>query len=684
MKWLFSVVALFVGLFGGYWLAARAELMERATAAACVRPAGAKDSAAQSVAESPGVSILSPPELTVEWLASLQGQTAFEQIGALHARLQGAALADFPAIMAALQGSTSEVHALLRTMLTSQWVERDPVGMLAYVESLPYSERWLVQKGLFGAWASSDANAAYQAAQSVADVRYRNLAIQAVMAAVAAEDASRALYLAEMLEDPRSRNLSVQAVVQAVATEDPARAIAIAQAQMQRGALRYAPNLFSKLFSQWASRDAVAARQAALAMPESPVKVKALSGALQQWIATDPMEALHWLNVLPADSSVYHSRKEVFRQVLNQDLEVAKAFIQAERDPVARREILGQLYVNNFAWNRSYAEIESIFEWLGTVATGSMHDRKVSDLFGAMAESDAERAVEFMLQMPPGNARMNALATIARIMAGRDPSAALTFAQSLEYPDERRRALNSIGNLLPRFGVAVASELISNSEDSLVQQQLAVRMVEEWVKYDRAAALAFVESLSDAEARHSAVDVVLNHWLQLEPAEAMDYIQSALPQERLNSSLSAAFAQWARLDPRQAVVWLEHLPAGLQAQRANIYHRVAQAYVQHDPLAASEWIATLATGPERDTSVKTLVNHIAKTDPEAGFIWAATVSDPNDRRNSLSQVVRDWAQADPLAAQQAVDDAVLSAIEKKLLLRTVKQWQSKQSAGAAR
>jgi hypothetical protein len=129
---------------------------------------------------------------------------------------------------------------------------------------------------------------------------------------------------------------------------------------------------------------------------------------------------------------------------------------------------------------------------------------------------------------------------------------------------------------------------------------------------------------------------------------------------------------------------LEHLPAGLQAQQANIYHRVAQAYVQHDPLAASEWIATLATGPERDASVKTLVNHIAKTDPEAGFIWAATVSDPNDRRNSLSQVVRDWAQANPLAAQQAVDDAVLSAIEKKLLLRTVKQWQSKQSAGAAR
>ena len=466
-------------------------------------------------------------------------------------------------------------------------------------------------------------------------------------------------------------------MVQAVAMEDPQHALTIAQAQMDRGVMRYAPYLFATIFSQWASRDAAAARQAALALPDSPIKVKALSGALEQWVATDPMAALGWLDALPVDSSVYHSRKAVFRQVLNQDFDSAKAFIDAESDPVARREILSQLYVNNFAWNRSDAEIESILEWVGTVATGSLHDQKVSEVLGAMAESDAGRAVDFMLQMPPGNARMNALGTIARIMAGRDPVAALAFAQGLAYEDERRRVLKSIANRLPRHGAATGSALIAGSEDPLVQQQLAGRMVGEWVKYDRAAALAFVENLSDAQARHTAVGSILNHWIQSEPAEAMDYMVTALPQDRLSSNLSAAFSQWARQDPAQAVAWLDQLPADVESQQANIYNRVAQAYVQHDPMAASEWMATLEEGPERDATVKTLVSHISKTDPEAGFIWAATVSDGNDRRNSLNQVVRGWVRTDPAAATAAVTDATIDASEKERLFQIIEQSQTK-------
>jgi hypothetical protein len=683
MKSVLCVVSLLIGLLGGYWFFGAGESVGRptlASAASAPRLAAEQcdEDSVDPVAGSGGVSLVHQHGITAEWLASLQGQTQFEQIGALHARLQTASAADFPAILAALKDSTLAMNGLVRSMLTTKWAEQDPLGMLAYVESRPDRERWRLQKGLFGTWAQSDVSAAYAAAQGVADVRFRNLAIQAVMRSVAAEDASHALELAELLEDPRSRNVSLQAVVQAVAAENPQRAIEIAQAQMDRGVMRYAPHLFATIFSQWASRDATAARQAAVALPDSPIKVKALSGALQQWVATDPMAALGWLDALAVDSSVYHSRKAVFRQVLNQDFAIAKAFIDAEADPVARREILSQLYVNNFAWNRSDAEIESMLEWVGAVATGSLHDQKVSEVLGAMAESDSGRAVDFMLQMPPGNARMNALGTIARIMAGRDPVAALAFAQSLEYEDERRRALTNIGNLLPRHGVATGSALIAGSEDPLVQQQLAGRMVSEWVKYDRAAALAFVEDLSDAQARHTAVGSILNHWIQSEPAEAMDYMVTALPQDRLGPNLSAAFSQWASQDPAQAVAWLDRLPAGIGAQQANIYNRVAQAYVQHDPMAASEWIAGLDAGPARDATVKTLVSHISKTDAEAGFIWAATVSDANDRRNSLNQVVREWGRTDPAAATAAVSEATVDASEKERLFEVVEQSQAQE------
>jgi hypothetical protein len=682
MKWLPPVVALLVGLIGGCLLSGSREPEGRVVVPSVdseqvLAVEQADGGSTHPLEDAEGRSIVNNVGITAAWLASLQEQTPFDQIGALYARLQSASPADLSAIFESLGDSSQTMNRLARSMLATKWAESDPVGMLAYVESRPHRERWRLQKGLFGAWAKSDASAAYAAAQSVVDVRFRSLAIQAVVRAVAVEDATGALHMAELLEDPRSRNMSIQAVVQAVSAENPQRAIEIAEAQMAAGALRYAPHLFSDIFSQWASRDATAARQAALAMPDSPMKVKALSGALQQWVATDPMAALGWLEALPVDSSVYNSRKAVFRQVLNQDFDIAKAFIEAESDPVSRREILSHLYVNNLAWNRSYEEIESMLDWMGSVATGSLYDQNVSDVLGAMAESDSGRAVDFMLQMPPGNARMNALGTIARIMAGQDPVAALAFAQSLEYEDEQRRALSNIGNQLPRHGVANASELIASSEDPLVQQLLAGRMVGEWGKYDREAALAFVESLSDDQARYTAVGSILNHWIQSEPVEAMDYMQAALPQDRLSSNLSAAFSQWARQDPAQAVVWLDQLPAGARAQQANIYNRVAQAYVEHDPMAASEWIGALDAGPERDATVKVLVNHISKIDPEAGFIWAATVSDGNDRRNSLNQVVRGWAQADPASATDAVIDATIDASEKERLFKMIEQSQTK-------
>lgn len=597
MKWLPPAVALLVGLIGGYFLfapdeppaAAHAEtaLSERANSppAAAVDHAPARSSSKNSKVAKSGISSA--------WLKSLEQQTQFDQIGSLHAQLKSVSSADFPAIIDSLGDSTQAMNWMVRSMLATKWAESDPTGMLAYVESRPERERWGMQNMLFGAWAKTDLNAALAAARGLADGRYRSSAIQAVIRTVAGEDSTRALLIAESLEDRRSRSSSIQAIIQTVAAADPQGAIAIAEQQMDSGALRSSSYLFSNIFSQWARRDAGAARQAALAMPDSPMKVKALWGALQQWVSTDPIAALNWLDSLPVDSSVYNSRKEVFRHVLNQDFDVAKEFIEAESDSVARREILSNLYVGNFAWNKSYEEIESIFDWVGTVATGSMYDQKVSDVVRSMAESDPDRAMDFMLQMRPGNARMSALGSISSILAERDPVAALAFVQTLAYEDEKKRALSGMGHQMSKHGVLVASELITSSEDPLVQRQLASRVVGEWMKYDRAAALTFVESLSDDQARNRAVGSILNHWIQSEPAEAIDYMVTELPENQLGSNLSSAFSQWARQDPEAAVAWLDQLPEGAEAKQADIYNRVAQAYVQHDPMAASEWIATL-------------------------------------------------------------------------------------------
>jgi len=84
---------------------------------------------------------------------------------------------------------------------------------------------------------------------------------------------------------------------------------------------------------------------------------------------------------------------------------------------------------------------------------------------------------------------MNALGSIGGQLAQMDPKAALAFAENLECEDEKQRTLMSMGWQMARYGVERASQLIAESEDPMVQRQLARQLVSEWLSYNRDAAL---------------------------------------------------------------------------------------------------------------------------------------------------------------------------------------------------
>ncbi|MFQ3225049.1 MAG: hypothetical protein ACI8Z5_001304 [Lentimonas sp.] len=682
MKWLPLVIALAVGLAVGFFLSPQQEVPTD-SASADESPLAEDGSPVLLAKVEAGAPVALDQEIVPNsgiseaWLKSLKSKSQFDQIGALHARVKGLGVKDFPVLLDSMDDSNQVTNWVMGSLLATKWAESDPQGMLAHLESMPQQKRWGMQHLLFGAWAKSDVGAAYAAAQALGDSRMRNSAMQAVVTTVAAESPTRAMELVQGVDDRRQRSQSIQAIIRTVAAKDPQAALLLANEQADSGQLRHAQHVYSQIFSQWAMKDGSAARQAALAMKDSPMKVQALSGAMQEWVSSEPLEALEWLDSLPVDGSVYNSRKEVFRRLLNQDLDTAKMFIESEADPVQRRDILDNLHFQSFAGNKSYEEIESMFDWVGTVTTGSTYDQKVSDVVRSMAEADPDRAVNFMQQMRPGSARMNALSSIASIMAERDPVAALAFGQSLEYEDERQRAFRSMGWQLARNGGEQARALVGSSDNPMLQRQLASQMVGEWTKYDRQGALTWVESLSDDQARNNSVGQILNHWIQSDPVQTIDYMVNDLPENRLNSNLSSAFSQWARQDPEAAVAGLAQLPDSEKVKQADIYNRVAQAYVQHDPMAASEWISTLADGPARDASVKTLVSNISKTDPEAGFIWSETLTDADARKDSLRQTVQKWVKDDPDAAYDAVSDSKMAAADKEPLLKLIEQAQEK-------
>ncbi|MEM8868449.1 MAG: hypothetical protein AAGC73_09295 [Verrucomicrobiota bacterium] len=645
MKWLLLVIAIVLGAFAGYFLGS-----EGGTSSGRPSPsADAKskpsmvgkitETAQAESSEGAALSQVEPASIELEnYLRSVGEESSFEMIGSLHTLLKNASSTDFIRLMDDMKGQQYGQNWAALNLIAMRWAQVDPEGMFAYANADDERYNWGIRNSLFEAWATSDPEAALAAAATI--------------------------------ESPNARRHVMRSVLSVIAKTDPERAVSELQAEVGNNANQ--TWIYNSIFSQWANSDPERARQAALDLPDGQAKVSALSGALNEWLARDATAAIEWLDSLPSDSTSYFARREVFRNIVRQNFEAAREYVDSREDPVERRKILENFYMGNMSYNKSLDEVVEVFEWMSSVTTGQLYDRKVQDAVRAIAEMDPEKAKAFVLQMPIGNGRRNALGSIGSVLAERDPQAALDFAQSLEFEDERRQVLSNMSWRLARGDVESAGQMILESNDPLIEKQLGSNLVDEWSIYNREAAFAFANLLTDPDAKSNAIQRIVKNWMQSEPAEAMDYLETQVTDEnKQRNYLRNAFNDWSRQDPAEAAVWLAELPESAQKFESDLYRTVAQSYLNHDPYAASEWIGTLNDGDARDRSVQALVDNIHRNDPESAFIWAGTIDDAKQRKNSLERTVREWSMKDPDTAYEALMDAKIEAADKEPLFKII-------------
>lgn len=569
------------------------------------------------------------------WLEELEGLSRFERTSRVYARLRHLGLGGVKELYAALEASGK--HGQLVRLVFQRWAELDPEGMFAHMREQLEENGRRISGELFSAWAEEDPEAARAAAK-------------------------------ELTGHERYRAMS--SIVRAVAQTDPQRAIHLAREEM--GHRRHGGWTYRQIFSTWARNDPAAARAAALELPPGRERASALQGALGRLMAEDPEAALEWLDAQPVDSDLHQTRKSLLRNMFSRDFDRAKAYVEGLPTRYERREILESVYFQHQLRDKDFSEIEGVFDWLGEMTSGQAYDRQVRNLVGVMLDRDPERVERFIVNMRPGSARSNALGAYAGRLAGEDPAAALAFVRGLEYADERSWALNSIAGRLARGDVEANSVLIAESGDPEVLKRTASRLAGHWAEFDREAALRWAEGLEgDTGARENAVGAVMRNWMQAEPEAAFRYMESSMEPEEYGTFLQQGFSGWAREDPREAVNWLERIPESDGNKRPGIYGNVARSYVRHDPMAASEWIAGLEEGPERDHSVRALVQSISDSDPEAALIWAGTVKESGMRARTLSRSVQNWAKEDAESAARAVRDARIAVEEKESLLEMI-------------
>ena len=111
-----------------------------------------------------------------------------------------------------------------------------------------------------------------------------------------------------------------------------------------------------------------------------------------------------------------------------------------------------------------------------------------------------------------------------------------------------------------------------------------------WASRDPQAALEWVSTLAEGDARHSGTSAALHQWAGKDPTAASNYL-AEMPDSQMRNAAIAGFSNrlvWE--NPQAAMTWASSI-SGNEQFRNEVMTRVGQSWQRKDPKGAAVWIA---------------------------------------------------------------------------------------------
>jgi len=140
--------------------------------------------------------------------------------------------------------------------------------------------------------------------------------------------------------------------------------------------------------------------------------------------------------------------------------------------------------------------------------------------------------------------------------------------------------------------------------------------------------------------------------LATDPAAATAQIMTWADSPARDAALEAAGLGWASAAQPEALTWAESLPPDAQPPALG---GIMESWAAGEPAAASEYLAALPPGPERDAPAAGFARGLIGVDPASALQWGATVQDAALRAAMLQELAARWKQNDPAAARAVVE-----------------------------
>jgi hypothetical protein len=132
-----------------------------------------------------------------------------------------------------------------------------------------------------------------------------------------------------------------------------------------------------------------------------------------------------------------------------------------------------------------------------------------------------------------------------------------------------------------------------------------------------------------SESRHA----VIMHYAKKDP-----YVATQLAEATGGWSdpdlIAGIVGKWSVSDPAQAAMWLDSHSEN-SGSLTKAHASIAEIWSSADTYHASEWVALLRPGPNRDAAIGGMVKNLAGNDPDAARAWADSIEDEALREQQI-------------------------------------------------
>jgi hypothetical protein len=480
-----------------------------------------------------------------------------------------------------------------------RWTEADAGKAFAFFSQFPNGRRREFQYMIIDALAWIDGEAALAFARRLTNASERSRAISAVANVLARENPEEAVRLAGE-EGKKGDYWRYNGVFLSWAERDPEAAYAAALNLKKGSEQRYA---LQGVFAKWTESDPEAAHQAAMSLPKGNARKQALNDVMSNWARRDPQAAF------AAVKSTEDADKGLFRTVMAS---------WASMDPVGAAAAFGTLNTRQQQESSSYIAREwasndprAAADWAFSLPSGQLRSAAMGQVFSKWAEEDGPAAAAALSRVPT-HQRAQALQSVMSSWVGQDREAAMAWAENLESPSERSRALVSCAT-----GVDFS---------------------------DKEAIDSILAKIPSGHYRTAALQQIVqnNQWGESEGL--VTWLQELSPTDRDTALNGGSFYSLIDSDPKATAALLAESQAGLN--REWMWTRVADQLAIDDPAAALEWVNGIEAPALKKKAEISAISAWAQDDRNGAFDYARGLSDPKQKVDAVNAIINNWAQED--------------------------------------